>query len=336
MKIYALATLSTGLEVVDYVHSRIPLSGLIGLAERNADDLISGYQYLAPYCAERNISFVGVRTYGLTGEDDRATLSVLDIDVLLVMGWQRLIPQWLIKQCKVAAIGGHGSASGITGGRGRSPQNWALIMGKTEFHLSIFRITSGIDSGDIIDSRSYTLNDYDDIQTSYYKAALNTGQMIVGALQSGIDSTLELQDAESARYLPQRLPEDGAIDWSRDTKQIFNFIRALSRPYPGAFCDCLGGRLTIWHARPFEITEMPGQIGEVVALYHSGAFLVRTGDGLLLVDDYSLSSSNIVLSEGAMLHSVSFTEQIKRIVSRHQQKYPQLPLADDILALAQD
>lgn len=339
MKIYALATLSTGLEVVDYVHSRISLSGIIGLSKREPSDTISGYQYLAPYCEKRGVPFIEVKTYGLTAPDDRLALDKLEIDVLLVMGWQRLIPDWLIQQCRVAAIGGHGSAVGITGGRGRSPQNWALIMGKTQFHLSIFRITTDIDAGDIIDSRTYSLNEQDDIQSSYYKAAWNTSQMIVDFLKSDLKQPqiLQKQDSESARYLPQRLPEDGAIDWTRGTKQIYDFIRALTHPYPGAFSDFYGGRLMIWRARPFENSkEWHSRPGEIVTRFESGALLIRTGDGLLLIDEYAIEPEGGLehLHEGTCLVSADFSEQMETIIKRHQQRYPHLPLASDVLNLS--
>ena len=81
-------------------------------------------------------------------------------------------------------MGAHGSPLGITKGRGRSPQNWALILGLSTFYISIFKIDPGIDSGQIIETRSFTYSDFDDIKTSYYKVCLLTADMIINNLKS--------------------------------------------------------------------------------------------------------------------------------------------------------
>jgi formyl transferase-like protein len=110
-----------------------------------------------------------------------------------------------------------------------------------------------------------------------------------------------------------------------------------SRPYPGAYSPLSsGGTLVIWSAMPFAFeSEFQGwEPGEIVKHYYSGDLLVKTGDGFLLVTDYSRKdndSDNLV--EGTVLQSANFTEQLANIVKRHQDKYPDLIISDDILSL---
>ena len=115
---------------------------------------------------------------------DKKKLISKEIDILVVAGWQRLIPDWLIDHVEIAVLGGHGSAEGITAGRGRSPQNWALIMGKEHFTISLFRIDSGVDTGPVLLERTFNYSDFDDIQTSYFKTSWLMSDMLVELLSS--------------------------------------------------------------------------------------------------------------------------------------------------------
>lgn len=341
MNIYVLCTVSTGLETLSIIMREISVKGVIGLSRREPTDTISGYFYFGDFCRENGLDFVPVETYGLSSEKDRKHLQELEIDVLLVLGWQRLIPDWLIAHCKICAVGSHGSAYGIEGGRGRSPQNWALLMGEKQFYISIFKIEPGIDSGKVFDTRTFPLTDHDDIRTSYLKASHLTASMIIANLKNGkIQACAASPQEGSPKYLPQRLPEDGEIDWNRSTKEIYDFIRALTRPYPGAFSIFDRGKLILWKAIPFnvDLTAVGGAPGECIRRHEQGDLLIRTGDGMLLVTDYSIEPTTVApaLSQGVVLQSCSFVQQMIRIIDRHRSKYPGLPLADPILRLAGD
>jgi len=340
MNIYVLNTLDIGIDTINILEKHLRIRGVIGLSEKERTGCISGYRYMNPYCEQKAIPFIEVESYSLSNPRDRERLIPLTIDILIVAGWQRLIPGWLINRCTYAAIGSHGSAVGITGGRGRSPQNWALILGKKEFHISIFRINEGIDSGEIIDTRSYILSEMDDIKTSYYKASWLTAHMIIETINNGTITSggFKEQDGE-AKYFPQRLPEDGEIDWSRTADQIYDYVRALTHPYPGAFSIVGEHKVTIWKARPFEVQawSKTWNQGEIVKVFANHDFLVKTGDAFLLVEDYAVSCDDGVfcIEEGVVLPSCNYRKQMKTIVDRHYQKYSTLTLSDEILSVCQ-
>ena len=235
----------------------------------------------------------------------------------------------------MCAIGVHGSAAGITAGRGRSPQNWALIMGKTVFEVSLFFIDPDVDSGDILNTRSFPLTDHDDIRTSYFKMSRCTADMVVESWHGGdIAAGRAAPQSGKACYLPQRRPEDGAIDWHRSSRQIHDFVRALTWPYPGAFSRLEEATVTVWRGRPFETGgDEGGRPGEVLAAGRDGALLLATGDGAYLADEWSVEAP-CSIETGVVLDSVSFAEQMAGIVDRHRAKHPDLPLAEDIEVLA--
>jgi len=338
MLIYVLSTLEIGIDSINILIKHLDIRGIIGLSERNPNDSVSGYRYLKPYCEENNLEFIEVSSYSLSSQSDKEKLLELDIDILIVFGWQRIIPSWLIEHTRICVIGSHGSVRGITSGRGRSPQNWALLLGKNEFHISIFRIDEGIDSGPIIDTKSFVVSNLDDIKTTYYKVGWLTSHMIISNIRNGkVLSNNNIKQEGEAKYLPQRLPEDGEIDWSRTSYELYDFIRALTKPYPGAFSFVGTEKVKIWKARPIEITENINvfEFGEIVNVYSNRDFLVKTGDSLLLIEDYSISSNGTELSltEGNILSSCDFKKQVSNIIDRHYHKYPTLTLSDDIMGV---
>ena len=333
-RVYAMCATGNGLDVVENLKGRIPLSGIIGLSQRQPTDAFSGLVHAGAFCDAHGLEFVEVEGYALDGDTDRRRLLDLPMDIVLVPAWQRLLPEWLISHCRMGAIGVHGSAAGITAGRGRSPQNWALIMGKRVFEVSLFFIDPEIDSGNILNTRSFPLTDHDDIRTSYLKMSLCTADMVVESWHEGdIAAGRATPQSGKARYLPQRRPEDGAIDWHRTNRQIHDFVRALTRPYPGAFSRLGEATVTVWRGRPFETGgDGGGRPGEVLATGRDGALLLATGDGAYLADEWSVEPP-CSIEAGAILDSVSFAEQMQRIVDRHRAKHPDLPLAKDIEVL---
>jgi len=332
MNIYVLNTLESGIHLVEVLKDQLHISGILGLNPTGVDPKkVSGYTDQEAFCQSNDIPFIQLRSYSLKEDSDKRTLLSLEIDILIVSGWQRLIPNWLIQHATVC-IGGHGSPYGITEGRGRSPQNWAFILGCKSFHFSIFKIEAGMDSGEIIDSAQFPLTDMDDISTSYKKVTLLMAQLLIKNIQTNqIFKPCQKQSKEGL-YFPQRTAEDGQIDWNRPTTEIYNFVRALTHPYPGAFTNINEYRISIWKVKPFVLHTYPKTIpGQILQIYSDSTCLVSTTDGYLLLEDYQ---SELALTVGMRLQSASFSEQMKTIITRHTKKHPDLPLHPDILALA--
>jgi len=253
-------------------------------------EMISGYQDLTEFAEQLEIDVYRPYKYNLKSQEDIDALSKCDIDVLLVFGWQRLIPEWLIDQCQKGVFGVHGGPEKPPRCRGRAVFNWAMIMGYDKFYLYLFKITPDIDSGDIIDIREFDINQFDDIATLYNKNCILTSQMIIDNISSIIDGTVVMspQADETPTFLPKRTPDDGEIFWDKDSNTICRLIRALTKPYPGAYTHSKGKQVFIYNAHLFDtkikFKGVPGQISEV---FDTGEFVVITGDYPLYVRSYS-------------------------------------------------
>jgi len=334
MNIYIIGTLDFAKDILDsLLGSGLDVSGVIGLSNRKKSDAISGYNFLKSFSEERGINFFEVSSYSLTEEGDRKLIKNLNIDYLIVAGWQRLIPLWLIRHTRKLVIGFHGSPLGITEGRGRSPQNWSLVLGCEEFYVSIFQIDEGTDSGPIISTRKFQYTQHDNIRSSYHKVSLLTSEMITEFFQSGCDiSQIEYQDEKLAKYLPQRLPADGYIDWNRTANEITRFVAALTSPYPGALTKITGRKFKVLEALPFDIfLSEEFTAGSVVKVFSNADILVRVKDGFILVTELETLDDNLPIVKGDIFDSYNFNEQMSVIIKRHNDKYPHLPLSTLVL-----
>lgn len=333
MNVFALCTVGGGIDTLRATYGEVPLKGIIGLTKRDEGDGISGFVDASEFAEAAQVPFIPVETYSLSSPSDKARLMSLDIDVLLVVGWQRLIPNWLIGAAKVAAIGVHGSAYGIAGGRGRSPQNWAIMLGASSFSVSLFLIQPGIDDGPILVTEEFSLTATDYIADSYRKTAMATGRMLARLLNEKTLLSKQVPQSKDGFYLPQRLPEDGAIDWSRNADEVLSFIRALSRPYPGAFVRCGENVIKIWEGSRYDLDGLPPvKPGTIRFRFTDGSLLIACGQGDVLITNWeALDRESLAI--GTTLPSVSFKDQIERIIRRHTGKYPDLPIAPALARL---
>ncbi len=338
MNVWMLCTVEAGLDILRTLLARgVRLTGVIGLSARGDRSAVAGFVDLRSENLPEWLQLQFVDDYSI-GDADRERLSALDIDVLIVAGWQRLIPGWLIQHCRRGVLGMHGSPAGITGGRGRSPQNWALICGAEGFEMSLFSIDEGVDAGPVIASRRFSYTPHDDIVTSYQKSVLVCAEMLENALADW-DAALAgavPQHAATAAYYPQRLPEDGVLDWRQPAEIIRRQVAALTRPYPGAWSRLGSGTVRFWRARP--LGEVPlrdySEPGQIVQLSSAGSLIVRCGDGCVFVDEYSADEkARTEIRVGAQFDSVDFQVTMSAIVDRHKARRPEQPLSSDVLAL---
>lgn len=237
MNTYILVTLENSYIATDLISRSIAVKELITLSAKNASTVGEYYDY-SGFCKRHGMECISLDSYGMS--EDKEKLKNIDIDLLLVLGWQRLIPEWFINSCAIGAIGVHGSPWGIVEGRGRSPQNWAIIADADYFLVSIFWIENNVDSGDVIDTGRFAYTVQDDIETSYMKCGILVSRMIIDFVRNGCRKK-SFRQAGTPLYLPQRKREDGEIDWNRNGERICSFVRALTHPYPGAYSK-IGGR----------------------------------------------------------------------------------------------
>jgi methionyl-tRNA formyltransferase len=271
-----------------------PISAVITLnaesAARNNVAFFRGSE-IAARCGADNIPCYAARSYTLSDAQDVAFFDKARFDLLCVLGWERLIPDAVLRTLGKFACGMHGSAFGLPRGRGRSPMNWSIITGQSRFITCLFRYTPGIDDGDIIGSRAFEINDHDTIETLHQKNRIAMLQVMSESLPriAAGEVVLTPQPGGAPSYYPKRVPGDGLIDWRASTRAIDRLIRAVAPPYPGAFAHLDGRRIGISAAQPFDATLFAASVaaGTIVDVsVASQNFVVKTTDGSLLVTQF--------------------------------------------------
>lgn len=256
------------------------------LARRNK---VAGWHDYSDIAREYGVPLRHIQRYDLTAEADRRFFEERKFDIIVQGGWQRLFPAAILDTLSVGAIGLHGSADFLPKGRGRSPMNWSLIEGRRRFLLHLFLIRPGVDDGDVIDVEDYDINAFDDIDTLYMKLAIVNLRMHLRNLPRLLAGKVEPRpQVGEPSYFPKRSEADGEIDWeSMDVFAVYDFVRAQTRPYPGAFARLDGGWARVWRAQPFDTRiAYPGRLyGEVVERFPRG-LIVNCRGGLLLVTEW--------------------------------------------------
>ena len=268
---------------------------IINISPENSSH-ISGYEDLKPLADKYNIQIYRPFNFGLNNEKDQNNLLSIPMDIMIVFGWQRLIPKWLIQHVKNGVFGVHGGPEKPPRCRGHAVFNWALILGCQQFYMYLFQITERVDDGDIIDISEFSITPYDDIQILYHKNCIVSTRMILNNLQSLLDGSFSKnKQVGKPSYMPRRRPENGGIDWTWPVERIQNLIRALTPPYPGAYTKLNDLIIKIYHGHIFDDKiSFIGKPGEVLDVFPCGHFIVMTGDFPLYVKHFSYSGYNII------------------------------------------
>jgi methionyl-tRNA formyltransferase len=273
--------------------SGIQISHLITIsAEAGLKNEVADYYDLRAEAGQMGIQVYIAQKYSLKDESDRSFINGLGIDIAFVIGWQRLIPAEILSGMAVGAFGMHGSAMNLPLGRGRSPMNWSILEGRQVFYTNLFKYNPGVDEGDVVDTFKFQITGRDTGETMHYKNLLAMKHLItrnIGALQAGTFALRSQPVGITPTYYPKRSPDDGLIDWQQDLVAIERFIRAVTRPFSGAFTFIDTDRVTIWDAQLFDVEDFgytEAQPATVVAVFPGGKFLVMCYGGLLLVNEY--------------------------------------------------
>lgn len=169
-------------------------------------------------------------------------------DIILVAGWYYMVTRTLRESAPKGAVGLHGSL--LPKYRGGAPLVWTIIHGEKEGGLSLFYLEDGVDTGDVIGQERFPIESHETIADAMVKMETAAEHLIATnfPLLACNQAPRIVQDHSQATVFPQRSPSDGEIDWSKSPREIRDFIRAQTHPYPGAFTRIHGKKVVIWDA----------------------------------------------------------------------------------------
>ena len=207
------------------------------------------------------------------------------IDLLLAVSWRYMVPPTIYQSARLGAYVFHDSL--LPKYRGFSPTVWAIINGEDHTGVTLFKMSEAVDAGPVVDQKKIPIGPDDTIPTVLENVTLAYLELLEKNHRVLMDNTVTLQEQNHslATYTCRRIADDNQINWSLSASKIFNLIRAVTAPYPGAYTFLNGRRIYIWAAerlRPTKkyIGNIPGRVVEVVA---DRGVIVLTGDEPLLV-----------------------------------------------------
>ena len=293
--------------LIKSIVKKVKIDHLITIDEEKGNKFsVADYCDLRSIAKRNNINVYRSKTYSLKNKDDINYIKKLNIDIAFVIGWQRIIPGEILDSMSIGSFGMHGSSMDLPLGRGRSPMNWSLIEGRNVFYTNLFKYDSGVDSGDILDKFRFDISEKDTSETLHFKNTLAMKFLIEKNLDSLLNKNFQLQKQKNIppTYYPKRTPDDSLIDWNANINDLDRFIRAVTKPFNGAFTFLNNEKIIIYTAQIFDSSYFgleDKKNGEIVIIFPNGKFIVKCNSGLLLVTDYD--KNGISLNSGDVFNN---------------------------------
>jgi methionyl-tRNA formyltransferase len=211
----------------------------------------------------------------------RQQLAELQPQLIVVVGYGRMIPQWMIDLPALGNINLH--ASLLPKYRGAAPIQWAIASGESVTGNTTMRIDRGLDTGDILQQQEVSIDPHDTAETLAPRLAESGADLLVDTLtrlQAGVIEPRRQNDAQST-LAPILTKEDGRIDFHRPAQQICDRLRGF-QPWPGAFTSFRGKNLNLWAARVIHHPFSGEQPQEGVVAIEAESLVVGCGQDTAL------------------------------------------------------
>jgi methionyl-tRNA formyltransferase len=290
MSVLYLSSLQTGKECLSLIKDKIAIDCVVTIDQQLAERAkVSGYADFG----DLGIPLRCVEQYSMKNQRDFQMIQTLAPELIIVNGWNRLIPKAILDLPRCGGVGIHASWKPLPFGRGRSPITWAILNNAKQFLVYLFHLDEGVDSGDVIDTVQFDITPHDTSRTVLGKVGIASARLLIRNVPKILSGTAPRSpQTGEPTYLPKRTAEGGRIDWRKSVQEVCTLVRAVGRPYPGAFADIeyhgKAVRMIIWDAVPFSYDiEIEGEVGAVVYELE-GKPLIKCGDGILAVKELTV------------------------------------------------
>jgi UDP-4-amino-4-deoxy-L-arabinose formyltransferase/UDP-glucuronic acid dehydrogenase (UDP-4-keto-hexauronic acid decarboxylating) len=205
-------------------------------------------------------------------------------EVIFSFYYRNLLSSDILMIPSAGAFNLHGSL--LPAYRGRSPVNWALVNGEERTGVTLHHMLKTPDAGDIVGQKEVRIEFEDTAHTLYQKLCVKARELleeVLPLIKKGIAPRVA-QNLSQGSYYGGRRPEDGKIDWGWPVMRIYNLIRGVTEPYPGAFTYMPGSeKLFIWWGLPETKSVSNGPVGALE--FEKDSVYARASDGRLKLLD---------------------------------------------------
>lgn len=300
MHIALLCATDRGRIFLEHLHDRLPDSELTVFSFREEPWEPPFLENIRRSARDRGARFAETRDVASASAD--GVWQRAPVDLLFAVNWRYHVKKTIYGRPRLGSFVFHDSL--LPSYRGFSPTVWAIINGEPATGASLIEMSERVDSGAIVDQRVVQISADEtitDVMGRVTAAYLDLLDHNLPDLLAGRAPRTPQEDAR-ATYGCKRLPEDDRIDWSAPTRRIHDLIRAVTRPYPGAFTFFRGQRLTVWAAKTLpEERRYVGRVpGRVVEVRKGEGVLVLTGDGCLLLTQVQVAGQETLPAWSAL------------------------------------
>ncbi|TWC55689.1 UDP-4-amino-4-deoxy-L-arabinose formyltransferase/UDP-glucuronic acid dehydrogenase (UDP-4-keto-hexauronic acid decarboxylating) [Pseudomonas sp. SJZ080] len=248
------------------------------------------YASVAQLCARRGIAVHAPEDVNHPLWIER--ISQLNPDYLFSFYYRQLLSEPLLATARKGAFNLHGSL--LPRYRGRAPANWVLVNGESETGVTLHRMVKRADAGAILAQKQVGIERSDTALSLHGKlrvAATDLLRDTLPALLAGKTSEIP-QDESRATTFGRRTPADGKLIWQKPAEELFNLVRAVTQPYPGAFCAVGEHKLIVWSAEVVKGNEgqAPGRVISVDPLR------IACGEDSLVINAGQRNDNGLYLS----------------------------------------
>ncbi len=216
----------------------------------------------------------------------------LSPEVIFSFYYRNLLSDDILRIPPAGAFNLHGSL--LPAYRGRSPVNWVLVNGEQRTGVTLHYMLRAPDAGDIVGQKEVRIEFEDTAYTLYQKLCEKARDLLAEALPliKGGNAPRVVQNLSQGSYYGGRKPEDGKIDWTWPVMRVYNLIRAVTEPFPGAFTFLPGGeKLFIWWGLPEINGVLKGPAGALG--FEKDAVTVTASDGRLRLVDIGVGKKRM-------------------------------------------
>lgn len=235
-----------------------------------------------------------VETTDVSSEDTNAAVRALDPELIFVVGWSQLVREPFLALAREGVFGMHPTL--LPRHRGRAPIPWAILSGLARTGVTLFEIVDATaDSGAIVGQVVVDIGPDETAATLFERISDAHVELIRELIPQLVSRTAPRlpQDSARASSWPKRTPADGIIDWETRAPYLYDWVRAQTRPYPGAFTFLGEEKVVVWRARPVEL-EDEAPAGTIVATRPEGP-VVACGEGALVLEEVETSARDLAV-----------------------------------------
>lgn len=254
---------------------------------------VSDYFDLHSYAKLHNIK--AIDTIDINSADTVQAIQALRVDYLFVLGWSQLLKCEVLNSVSKFVVGSHPTPLPLR--RGRAPIPWTILEGERNSAVTLFEMSEKIDDGPILLQSSFQISDRPYAEELYSKVAETLADSFCDLYEKlNNNENLELiHKNKECSYRGKRTVKDGYLDFNLTSNQLDKLIRAVSKPFPGAYFYYRDMKVVVWCCEYYNGPERVGINGQILSKQNE-KLIVRVSDGCLELHNFEISGQQVPIS----------------------------------------